>query len=373
MIKKGFILISIFLLVACSTPPRPTTPTPFPKVSGPYQKISINGDAPRNGIYDPTVEYKNDDEGWLAYSAIEGNAQPAGPYIHTRIAQSTDRGATWRFVKTVNTSYDDTIEIVNQGAQKGVWRYEVAALVYDPTDSGREWKLFFHRYFWTEKTDRLPAYGWIGYRTASDPAGTWSDEVALFGAGQFPPAPLKTQINLNNLHTDLKNAVAYSEPGVIAINSVIYLSLTSIAKDGHDRIFLLRSDDHAKTWSYVATLLSKKEAEAFGFRYFDGSSLAQEGAGFFLLASPMKEDPQHEGTMIFEFENIQRGMLKRDNGNLVVRKYILPDEKVATNRGAGQSDYDARNSAGGMIMPQFNSKSYPEVFGIYSTKVSLAK
>lgn len=373
MIKKIFAIALVLLLVSCSTP-RPTTPTSFPKVSGPYQKISINGDAPRNGIYDPTVEYKNDGEGWLAYSAIEGNAQPAGPYIHTRIAQSTDRGATWRFVKTVNTSYDDTIEIVNQGAQKGVWRYEVAALVYDPTDSGREWKLFFHRYFWTEKNDRLPAYGWIGYRTASDPAGAWSDEIALFGAGQFPPAPFKTQINLNNLHADLKNVVAYSEPGVMAINGAIYLSLTSITKDGHDRIFLLRSDDHAKTWSYVAALLTQKEAEAFGFRYFDGSSLAQEGAGFFLLASPMKEDPRHEGTMIFEFENIQRGTLKRDNAkNLIVRKHVLPDENVATNRGAGQSEYDARNSAGGMIMPQFNSKSYPEVFGIYSTKVSLAK
>ena len=35
--------------------------------------------------------------------------------------------------------------------------------------------------------------------------------------------------------------------------------------------------------------------------------------------------------------------------------------------GAGQSDYDEHNTAGGLIMPQFNVHGYPQVFQIYST------
>ncbi len=62
--------------------------------------------------------------------------------------------------------------------------------------------------------------------------------------------------------------------------------------------------------------------------------------------------------------------LKRDKKGLpVVKTYILPDEKLVTHVGSGQSDYDPKNRAGGVIMPQFSVKGFLQVFGIYSTNV----
>jgi len=50
---------------------------------------------------------------------------------------------------------------------------------------------------------------------------------------------------------------------------------------------------------------------------------------------------------------------------------VLPPEirYAALHRypGAGQSDYDERNTEGGLLMPQFNVRAYPEVFQIYQT------
>ena len=66
----------------------------------------------------------------------------------------------------------------------------------------------------------MVGYGWIALRTAADPAGEWSAEVPLFGAGKSPRALYdKTLIDLNALAPPLQNTVAYSEPGALATES----------------------------------------------------------------------------------------------------------------------------------------------------------
>lgn len=334
------------------------------------------------GIYDPSVAYTPDGKvGWLAYSSVKGDYKPIGQYVHTHLARSTDGGANWDFVKVLNTSTNGTLVMPDGKQLPGVWRYEVPTLVFDAADpdASRRWKLFVHYYFWNPKRNRMPEYGWIALRTAADPAGEWSADVPLFSAGKNPPAPChKPRVDLNALDASLKNSIAYSEPGALAHDGLLYVSLSALQprlglggiRVGHT-IVLLASDDHGGSWRFVRKLLDNDDAGRFGADAFDGSSLAEDGGRFFLLASPMRRGrvPEvHHGTTAFEFESLAEGRLRRDtNGLPALATYFAPQPSLFSGPGAGQATYDAHNTRGGLLMPQFNLKAYPEVFQIFST------
>jgi hypothetical protein len=342
-----------------------------------YVKLLPQGDQVQGGIYDPSVAYTADGSvGWLAYSSITGDFKPVGPYVNTHLARSTDGGAHWQFVEALNTATDATVVTDDGKRLSGVWRYEVPSLVHDPTDpdAGARWKLFAHRYFWTARQDRMVAYGWITLRTAADPGGEWSAELPLFGAGERPLAPYHhAHVDVNTLDNSLRGTLAYTEPGALANDDRLYLSLTALKPSLwgplHD-IILLASDDHGKSWRFISTLLTRKDAVATGCEFFDGSSLAEDDGRFFLLAAPMlrKTNEVHLGTVAIELESLANGILKRDAQHaLVIAAYFAPQPGIFSGPGAGQSTYDSRNNSGGLLMPQFNLRAYPEVFQIYQT------
>lgn len=352
-----------------------------------YAKLVPLGEKLEGGIYDPSVAYTPDGrEGWLAYSSVRGNQKPIGAYVHTHLARSTDGGASWQFVKVLNSSTDDTLKLPDGNSLSGLWRYEVPTLVHDAEDpdAGRRWKLFVHQYFWAPKKDRLVAYGWIAVRTAADPSGEWSAAVPLFGAGKSPPAPYnKTLVDVNALDASLKNAIAYSEPGVLTHDGRLYLSMTALTPrigltgiGVKHVIFLLASDDHGKSWRFIRTLLTPENAKTLGCEFFDGSSLAEEDGRFFLLAAPMVrgKNEVHHGTVAFEFESLAEGRLKRDEKQRpVIAAYFAPQPGIFSGPGAGQATYDAHNTSGGLIMPQVHLKAFPEVFQLYQTGHGIAR
>lgn len=353
-----------------------------------YEKISIIGETSssriddasldyQNGVYDPSLEYEKSGEvGWMAYSSVD-----VPKYIGTHLAKTLDHGKTWTLVKIINPSPDGTVLLDGQEIE-GSWWNEVSTLVHDPDDPGREWKLFWHKYFATHIPEagagnRVFQYSWIAYKYTSDPAGEWSEEIPLFGAGSFPLEPYKTKFNLNELHSDLKDFITYTEPGSIYKDGVLYLSLQGhkfVDEVNIAKIILLASQDHGQTWSYVSTLLENDDAKKFDATIFTGSSLVEENSRVFLLATP--EDPgwnvleaSDKGVVIFEFENISQGRLKKDKDDeLVVIKYLKP---LLTT--GGKSDYDEHNTYGGIVMPQLNFAAYPEVFQIFNTKEKIVE
>lgn len=357
-----------------------------PVADGPYEKIEVIGETAPAGIYDPSVEYGEDGIGWMAYSGVTGGGNAC---VETHLAKTTNHGETWEFVSNINPCIDGSI-VEGGETIEGKWRYEVASILYDPDDPGKEWKLFSHRFFTKppyERDDRIFKHGWFAYKYTSDPANGWSEEIPLLGAGQFVVLNYNARIDLNSLDPELQDIKFYSEPGSLYKNGIIYISMEGyttldsfagtfeeqVEQWKRHRTVLFASRDHGESWEYLGKLTDYNDSEAFGYIIFTASSLAGERGRQFLLLSPSgKLAPPyiddgrrggHEGTFVFEFEDISGAELKRDeNGKLVAVKYIEP--LIGTG---GQSDYDEQNTYGGILLPQENHNAWP-YFQIYSTK-----
>ena len=191
----------------------------------PYERIEIIGEPSPAGIYDPSVEYGEDGIGWMAYSAIPWVGD--NWCVETHLAKSNDHGKTWEFVSNVNPCFTDSI-VEGGKLIKGKWRYEVATILHDPDDPGKEWKLFAHRFFIIPPDaddDRIFKHGWFAYKYATNPAGPWSEEIPLLGAGEFVTSNYNVKINLNSLSPELKDIKFYTEMGSLYKDGVIYLSM----------------------------------------------------------------------------------------------------------------------------------------------------
>ncbi|MHC4916126.1 MAG: hypothetical protein ACYTGB_11620 [Planctomycetota bacterium] len=337
-----------------------------------FREFRIAGEDAPNGHYDPSLEYGPDGVGWMSYSTVHMKHG-----VGTGIARSDDRGRTWKRVTIVNRPVPATINTRKHGKVKGAWWHEVSTLVHDPRDKGKEWKLFWHRYFsrmpHKGPEDRILTHSWIAMKTATNPAGPWSEEVCLLGAGPLPPPPHRAKVKVNTLHRDLADMLVFTEPGSLCRDGVIYLSLqahgakTMLKPD----TILIASRDHGRTWKYLGTPLRAAEAGRFGGEVFTGSSLAVDKGRLFLLVCPEvfgKPMVGHRGTVVFEFEDIAKGLLKRDAaGRPIPVRRVMP--KLAKG---GQADYDERNTAGGMVFPQFDIKYLPRPWMLFSTGLRLA-
>ncbi len=209
-------------------------------------------------------------------------------------------------------------------------------------------------------------------RTAPNPAGPWSPEIALLSSGPLPPAPYDTvQVAVNDLDPSLAPLLVYSEPGAFYADGVLYLSLTGLVLTGPDRIILLASDDHGATWRYVGTPLTQSDASALGFLSFDGSALASEAGRVYLLTAPESAGILHDGTLVLEFADLAAGALLRSNGVPVVSKYLPAIPGLPAERRGGQSDY-AEESTTGVLQPSLHLEDYPEFFQIFASGETLA-
>lgn len=362
---------AVSLLAACAAEPPGPPPSALP-----YTELVIAGEAAPNGIYDPSVEYDASGTGWLAYSGVR--AGPQGE-VETHIARSDDKGASWKHVTTVNTVSPASAVLPDGKRITGKWWQEVSALVHDPGDPGREWKLYWHRYIthMPHRTDedRLFAFGWIATRHAPSPEGPWSEETALIGAGPFPLPPFETEFKIGDLGPDYANYIVLTEPGVLHHQGILYLALQAVRDPAlglhkHD-IILISSADHGHTWTGAGKPLTAEAAAAFGATWFTGPSLAVEKGRVFLLVCPETASAGmqgHGGTLVFEFEDLAAGTLRKDaSGAPRVIKRLDPTLSLG-----GQADYDEQNAAGGVIVPQFDMANLPRAFRIYNTGEGLA-
>lgn len=284
--------------------------------------IRLQTGSTSHGMAEPSLAHKGGMT-MMAYTNIIYNSpQPGDFYTNIRLARDTRNCLSWTGLpQPLFTGQAE--EIVGPDGVTpvagGRWRIETPSIVYDPGDTGREWKVFAYKYFWTGDIPLARLYNAIVYKYASDPIqGPWSEEEWLFSANEnAPPYPYGSlvQKHLNTLHPDLRDVYFYSRPSVVQRDGRLLMSLSVFVqgKNTVDRIILLESSDHARSWQYLGVLLDSNAMQGYaGTSQVQGGTLLQQGERLFLAAVMGTEKVQAGITFIFEVEDAATAKLFYD-------------------------------------------------------------
>jgi len=314
----------------------PTAGCPVPTAIDPTtaRELVIAGDpGAALGSFDPSVVYPGDATGGaMAYSAV-----PDQHSIRTRLAVSSDHGASWTYVAEANQPEAATIASSDAldcptGSCTGFLISEVPSLVFDADDPvpSRRWKLFTHRYLVSATNQLHYQLGTIALQTAGSPAGPWTAPAKLIG-WQSPSAYSSTGIvtNVNTLPGD-QDCLTLTEPGALWLPGTLELAMGCVYLDGTTpriRVILVRSVDHAASWSAVATLLTPADS---GCLVPGGSINAPDlfvaGGKEYISATSGLPDGTYRGCAIYPIDDPVTGAVHRDaSGHAVpVRTMAAP-------------------------------------------------
>lgn len=331
----------------------------------------VGGGAGSRGIFDPSLATDPlTGRLWMAYSEVLDSALWPGQnsWIQTRLSYSDDAGATWTDSGVViNPAQDVTLPLAPPN-NAGTWVNEVPSLVRDAAaPAGERWKLMWHRYLAVNGV-RVFEHGWIALKTASVPAGPWSAERKLFVGSSYNAASDviigAPELRLDLLHPDLAGAIVFSEPGLLATASGLYVAL--LAADGTvaaGRVILLRLPAGGATWEYRGTLLlNAVDGPALGYHGLSAPALYEQDGGVYLIATP-QTNSFYEGTMIFRFTDLDAAQIGRSGG--------IPQVFFSHFGGAGSfngaATYVPEATASGLIYSQAQAVA-PIVFEIFRSR-----
>jgi hypothetical protein len=270
--------------------------------------------------------------------------------VSTRLAYSDDQGATWiDSGSTINGVLDVDLDPLPVPFNAGTWHNEVSSLIYDPGAAANErWKLLWHHYLLING-DRHFEHGWIGLKTAATPTQLASaTEVKLFSSFGYDPgnnilngpsgSPVggAPAIALDTALTTTLNGCFFTEPGMLATSSALYVSMLCVKSPTDHRIILLKCDSpcdttSASSWTYVGTALNDTDAASFGFdQGFSAPGLVTSSGQNYLMVTPQSSTPfdsHYNGCRVFRFTDIDTASLQRTGG--------VPDLVATVNGDAG--------------------------------------
>ncbi|MEO8552835.1 MAG: hypothetical protein ABI678_22810 [Kofleriaceae bacterium] len=269
-------------------------------------EVTIAGDTPSLGVFDPSIIYPADAPGGaMVYSAV-----PTQETIRTHLALSPDHGATWTYVAELNTPQAMTIASseCTGGACTGNLISEVASLIIDPAepDPAKRWKLFAHRYLVGPNVALYYKLGTITLQTAAQPQGPWTAPQKLIG-WNGPSAYSSTGVTLNvtTAGGSASDCIALTEPAALVLPTSIDLAVGGVSPDGATlkiRIELLRSTDHGTSWSSAGTLLRADDAACSGLPPgLNGADLFVANGTEYVSATP-SDATGYRGCMVFALD-----------------------------------------------------------------------
>jgi len=356
-------MIAALFLSAC--PPanvcKPVTAPPAPDRVDPGTagELVIAGDTgSTEGIFDPSPVYPTGaTAGAMAYSTV-----PAQNVISTRIAVSSDHGATWQKVADANApaplTMQSTAPECQGGSCTGNLVHEVPSLVFDADDpdAQRRWKLFTASYLVVGADQLLYDHGVISLFTAPAPDGPWSAGEHLLGwSSRTPFSSTGVTQNLSSI-PELADCVAFSEPGALALPGRIDLALGCVSVTGGAkiRIALLRSTDHARSFSFVSTLLRGEDAACAGSAVpqLNAAHLFVAGGQQYVVASPAGTVPPgftgYRGCLVYRIDDPNSGHMERDSAGAPVVHRQLDTTDVRFN---GACAFAERATSLGYLLP----------------------
>jgi hypothetical protein len=342
----------------------------------------INDPAAPGGIFDPSVEYPGTaSAGAMSYSAVV-----AKNAISTRIAVSSDKGATWTYVASPNASADITVPVPPSsqrcpgGTCTGRLVHEVASLVYDADDpdATRVWKLFTHSYVVLQNGDLAYDLGYIGLYTAKDTFGPWKFEGKALGwlsESEFSSKDAATVVTTAvTTYANLKDCVALTEPAAYWRNGgILDLAVGCVTVNPVTiRIELLRSLDHGKTFDYSGRLLSAQDAYCLGASkpQVNAPDIFTAQGKTWMLVTPAGSLPGggegYRGCALLELA-VGGTAVKRDaGGSPIVTRFLDSADKRFT----GACSYAEGATAMGYLVPQANIQGTNVTFHIFESAVN---
>lgn len=367
---RGIVILAVFLLASCGGGGSSDDPV----AGGSPTRIDFTVSNAANGIFDPAPV--NDGSGtlWMSYSIVDTSANdPVLPHIGTRIASSTDSGLSWTADPVIpNMPVDIQVPDGMGGMMWATWHFEVSRLVYDPfaVDANLRWKLFWHRYLEANiggTGTRLFEHGWIGVSTAPSPTGPWATERKLFvGAGYdtgnnttlgIPEYDLAALFPAAN---NLGACAAFTEPGIVAANNGIFISL-KCGTGGVGKIVLIKCDNEltASSCIYVGDFLDDSEAAQFSgtgqnFAGFSATELVVVSGTTYLIVTPTESPGDlYRGCLVFEVADLATATLVRNMGDPVLVKRV---EGTAGSFN-GACGYVEGLTASGIVYSEFNDSA----------------
>lgn len=287
------------------------------------------------GIFDAALERERRSRRiWMSYSAVEQVTVGGIPIDHvgTRLAVSQDRGETWADQGVfVNSAQEESQPPAGFGTAPAVWQHEVSRVVYDRgAPESERWKIFWHRYLHVDDgnlmtDDRKFQHGWIGLRTAAEPAAlALAPERKLFSAAAYHVAPGiaayndailgPPEVRGHQLDPSLADCLAFTEPGATSTFRGLYVSLVcGTADPAARRIVLLRWPYPAGPWEYLGVALDAASAAAInaGYTGFSASELFSRGRRVFLIASPTASPFDfYAGCLVFRLQSPHQATLR---------------------------------------------------------------
>jgi hypothetical protein len=282
-----------------------------------------------NGVFDVSLA-SDPDSGrlWMSHSGVV--RQPSGDHVSTWLAYSTDGGAHWCPVGQVNPSRDlpdaerppDLIAL----DQPAFWNHEVSALVRDPAAPPDErWRLVWHRYLHTndgdpQTDDRRFVNGWVATKTAASPQELLSapERKWIATPGYYVSAEVSDyndrfqgppELRLAEVDPDLADCVLVTEPGLLAANGVLYLSMLCGRMDRTNPIVLLGLDHSNASLSLRGQMLGSAEARHLdpNFEGFSATELFEKQGAHYLFVTPTIADG-YRGCLAYPID-LQTGTL----------------------------------------------------------------
>lgn len=355
-----------------STLPAPTYVDP----KSAKELVIVNDPAAAGGIFDPSIEYPlNAPGGAMSYSAVKAQND-----ISSRIAVSSDKGATWTYVAQPNASAPITVTVpvgsprCPTGTCAGRLVHEVSSLVYDADDpdTTRRWKLFAFSYLVMNQKDLQYDLGYISLFTAAEPHLAWKDEGKVIGwksESDFSSKDAKTNASL---FPALADCAALSEPDVMwRQGGVLELAIgcVKLGSPNSIRVELLRSFDHAKTFLYSARLLEGTDALCLGGSVpeINAAELFVAQGATWLIATPAGPVPQggtgYRGCFVMPVAAGGKGILRDANGAPEVERVLDAPDKRFT----GACSVAEGASVMGYAVSELTLENPPKVFRVYQS------
>ena len=248
-----------------------------------------------------------------------------------RIAQTRQPCKVWTDLGQITESTQEEI-VADDGISTldpaGTWWIEEPAIVHDPQDTGKEYKVYYYKYLWLgseEKAKNLSRlYGMIAYKYSHDPeTRAWSPEQWVFSAKAKtesyygnPPDPYNSliQYHLDQFDPSLKDVWFYARPSVILYDNVLYMTLSGFSQTGNipNRTIMLSSPDHSRTWHYVSTLITQDDVPKMGpYTRYGGGTLIEKAGKLYFSAVLGDDKVQGLGAFVIPFDDPSKGLLRK--------------------------------------------------------------